>query len=187
MFLIYPFAGDGIGQRRNLVGELRQRVQPGANLFWRSCLPSRRSCRHPLSQNFFNVLLNWDAACLRLRCQFIWNIDSDLHSETLARSGDRVKNVWSGHSCPPTFLYLAWNQRSAEEGCPSLRSLQGWGFARACSDGFDLPEFLIASAAPSLRSLQGWAFVKLAAKGFGPPILQSPPACAAVATLIVPD
>ncbi len=43
--LVNPLARNSLRQWRNLVGELGQRVEPGADFFWRSGLPSFRWTR----------------------------------------------------------------------------------------------------------------------------------------------
>src|SRR5258707_14041756 len=87
--LVNPFARDCLRQRRNLVRELGQRIEPGANLFRSTRLPGlRRTHAKLLCQNLLDVRFQRQAPGFGLGSEFVGDVDSNYHEETLTR------NVW---------------------------------------------------------------------------------------------
>jgi len=81
---VNPFAGKVLGKRRNFIGELCERIEPGTNLFWRA--ERKGSLAASLSgKNFLDIGLDLDSSCLCLRSDLVGNLDLDFHRKTLAR------------------------------------------------------------------------------------------------------
>ena len=84
VFLVEPFARNRLGQWRNLVGELRQGIQPRTYFGRRTRRLGGGLYGGALGKNVFDVCLNAHTSGSSLCCDLVRNFDRDLHSDNLA-------------------------------------------------------------------------------------------------------